>query len=202
MEKLKFLRKKRMLLLRLAFAPLVFICLFVYRSWQDQSIIDFICEWSGYVLILVGLALRLWAILYISQLKTKQLIVNGPFSICRNPLYVGSFIITIGVCLSFENIVLLAAALFITIPIHVAVILAEENHLANIFGQAYEQYKRQVPRFWFRFSNFKTPELIQISPKAIHHVLFQSILILLVPALGDLIELLHANGILPVLWYY
>ena len=191
-----------MFVLRLAFAPLVFIVLFVWRTWQDESIIDFVCEWSGYALILVGVGIRLWATLYIGQRKSKELITYGPFSVCRNPLYVGSVIITIGISLCFENLILLGAALLITMPIHVLVAVAEEKHLERRFGQAYEQYKQNVPRFWFRFSQFKTPEFIQVSPKAIYRVLTESILILLVPAAGDLIEILHANGILPVLWYY
>ena len=202
MEKLKFLRKSRTLILKIAFAPAILIMLFVWRSWEDDSIRDFIIEWFGYLLLLAGISLRMWSTLYIGQRKSKQLITDGPFSMCRNPLYLGSSLIAVGVSLCFENFVLLAFVLIVLVPIHLLVIFAEEKKLASDFGATYEQYKKKVPRLWPAFSKFKTSSVIEVSTRALTKATMEMVLLLLIPPLGDLVELLHARGILPVWWQF
>jgi len=202
MEKFHFIRKKRILFFRLAFLPLIFVGLFVWRKWKDESLADFSSEWGGYVLLLLGVGIRIWATLYIGQRKSKELITEGPFSICRNPLYVGSLLIMLGVSLCMENLVLLAAGLLIMIPTHIWVILVEEKHLAKVFGEQYLEYKHRVPRFGFAFRNFHTAQTIEVSVRSIYRATGEAMLALTVPIIGDLIETLHANGILPVLWKF
>ena len=50
-------------------------------------------------IILAGIAAlgRLWCSLYIAGYKTDTLITEGPYSMCRNPLYFFSFIGALGV---------------------------------------------------------------------------------------------------------
>jgi protein-S-isoprenylcysteine O-methyltransferase Ste14 len=193
MEKLRFLRKSRTLILKI---------LFTWRSWEDDSIRDFIIEWFGYLLLLAGIGLRMWSTLYIGQRKSKQLITDGPFSICRNPLYLGSLLVAIGASLCFENFVLLAFVLIVLVPTHLLVIFAEEKKLAGDFGAPYEQYKKKVPRLWPAFSRFKTPAIIEVSTRALTRATMEMILLLLIPPLGNLVELLHARGILPIWWHF
>jgi len=80
--------------------------------------------------------------------------------------------------------------------------LAEEKHLFGIFGEQYAEYTKRVPRFWFSLRNFYTPETIEVSAKSIYRVTREAMLILTVPVIGKLIEILHANGSLPILWTY
>ena len=202
MEKLRSIRKIRILFLRLAFLPLIFVALFVWRKWPDESAEDFLSEWGGYTLLLLGVGIRIWATLYIGQRKGKQLITEGPFSISRNPLYIGSLLIMSGISLCLENLVMLAAGLLIMIPIHLWVILSEEKHLAEAFGEQYLEYKKCVPRFGFAFRNFHTADTIEVSVRSIYRATGAAMIALTVPAIGDLIEMLHADGILPVLWTF
>jgi protein-S-isoprenylcysteine O-methyltransferase Ste14 len=190
-----------MVMIRLAFVPLVFISLFVWPSWKADSAPDLMCEWGGYLLILAGLAIRIWSTMYIGQRKSKELITEGPFSMSRNPLYVGSFFVVIGIALSLVNYVLLLAALFITVPLHFIVVLSEEEHLMELFGKQYAEYKRRTPRFWFRISNFRTSDQITVSPRSIYRVTAESSMVLMIPVIEDIIELLHDKNILPILWH-
>jgi protein-S-isoprenylcysteine O-methyltransferase Ste14 len=202
MEKLKFLRKYRTFILKIAFAPAIVITLFVWHSWENDSITDFVIEWFGYLLLLAGISLRMWSTLYIGQRKSKQLITDGPFSMCRNPLYFGSLLIATGTSLCFENFVLLAFVLIVLVPIHLLVIFAEERQLMKDFGTAYEQYKEESPRLWPAFWRFKTSPIIEVSTRALTKATMEMILLLLIPPLGDLVELLHARGILPIWWRF
>jgi protein-S-isoprenylcysteine O-methyltransferase Ste14 len=42
-----------------------------------------------------GATLRLWSTLYIGGRKRVVLVSDGPYSLCRNPLYVGTFLIAL-----------------------------------------------------------------------------------------------------------
>jgi protein-S-isoprenylcysteine O-methyltransferase Ste14 len=198
MEKFKFLRKSRTYILKIALLPTLPITLFIWRSWSDESIADFIVEWLGYLLLLGGVGLRMWSTLYIGQRKSKQLITDGPFSMCRNPLYLGSLLIAVGASFCFENFVLLAYILAILIPVHLLVIFAEEQKLLKNFGAAYQQYKREVPRLFPAFWRFKTASIIEVSTRAT----MEMVILLFIPLFGDVIEMLHAREILPILWHF
>jgi len=60
------------------------------------------------VIILVGLGIRLWAAGYIGtrgragHFLTDYRIINGPYRICRHPLYVGNFFLVLGVVVLFR----------------------------------------------------------------------------------------------------
>jgi protein-S-isoprenylcysteine O-methyltransferase Ste14 len=160
-------------------------------------VVDLICESIGYCLMFSGLALRIWSTMYIGQRKSKELITDGPFSICRNPLYVGTLAITIGASLIIVNYVLLMTTLLVTVPLHYLVVLSEEKNLETVFGKEYTEYKRNVPRFWFHPSKFKTPEYIQVSPRSIYRVAGESALVLMIPVIENTVGFLHQKNILP-----
>ena len=161
---------------------------------------DFAVEWSGYLFLMVGLGIRLWSTLYIGGRKSRELVTDGPYSLCRNPLYVGTILLTIGASLCLENVVMLAVALAVMIPIHALVTVAEEGHLEDLFGDEFRAYKRAVPRFLPSLRSYRTPEQVVITSRSIRRAVVESSGVLLIPLAGGLIELLHAKELLPVLW--
>ena len=57
-------------------------------------------------IILVGIASlgRLWCSLYIAGYKTDNLVTEGPYSMCGNPLYFFSFIGALGIGFASETL--------------------------------------------------------------------------------------------------
>jgi len=196
------IRKTRVFLLRVSFLPILFVVLFVRPSWGRGSSIAFWMELSGYVFLLGGLAMRIWSILYIGGRKSHKLVTDGPYSLCRNPLYVGTFLLAVGVGLCFENVVMLALVPALIIPVHVLVVLQEERHLEALFPEPFAAYKREVPRFWPRLAGYHSPKELTVPVRSIGRVLIDTIGILLLPEAEDFLELLHVQGILPVLWHF
>ena len=80
----------------------------------------------------------------------KTLIARGFYRLTRNPMYVGILMIVIGESLIFHSGVLLVYAVLLWLAFHLMVLLYEEPHLKKTFGSSYEEYCKQVPR-WFRF---------------------------------------------------
>ena len=196
------LRKLRINLLRLTFVPIVFVAIFVRPSWSIGSTTAFIMELSGYLFLLAGLIIRIWCTFYIGNRKSKEVITEGPYSICRNPLYIGSFFLAIGAGLCFENLLILLLVPAIIIPVHIITARMEENHLEAKFGEQYLIYKQKVPGFWPRFSGYNSPDIIEVNVRSIQRIAMDTVAVLLLPQIEDLFELLHENGIIPILWHF
>jgi len=196
------LRKLRINLLRLVFVPIVFVAVFVRPNWSMGSTIGFVMELGGYLFLLAGLVIRIWCTFYIGNHKSKEVITAGPYSICRNPLYIGSFLLAIGVGLCFENLLILVLVPAVIIPVHVIAARMEETHLESKFGEQYRGYKQKVPRFWPRFSNYNSPSTIGVNIHSIRRIAADTVGVLLLPELEDFLELLHQHGVIPVLWHF
>ncbi len=195
-------RKTRIRLLRRATIPILLIPLFVAPSWQEHHAMDFALEWGGYAVLLLGLGLRMWATLFIGRRKSKQLVTEGPYSFCRNPLYLGTLLIMAGAGLCLENPVMLAAALLVAVPAHVLAAKAEEQYLEEVFGQAYRDYRQRVPRFWPRLRLYHTVENVEASTWAIRRVTIETLGVLIIPPIADLLEVLAENHLLPIVWRF
>ena len=99
----------------------------------------------GVVPIFFGEILRIWAAGYIR--KNKVLAIVGPYRHVRNPLYVGSFLIGAGFGIFIGNFVILALIIIVFLFIYTLQINSEEKKLAEIFGEKYLSYKKNVGRW-------------------------------------------------------
>jgi len=76
----------------------------------------------------------------------NALIESGPYSLVRNPMYVGIFFIGLGVVLMlFRWWVFILFALIFVIR-YIPLMLKEEHKLAALFPQAYLAYCKKVPQ--------------------------------------------------------
>jgi protein-S-isoprenylcysteine O-methyltransferase Ste14 len=100
----------------------------------------------GGIIALLGMLLRLWAAGHIE--KGKVLAQSGPYAFTRNPLYLGSFFMALGIVLAGRSYwLLLPFALFFAL-FYLPVMQAEEQELLNGFGEKFAEYSRSVPLFF------------------------------------------------------
>ena len=197
------IRKHRTTALRLCYLLVVPIAIFVRPSWSLGYAVAYCVEFAGYLFLLAGLVIRLWCIFYIGGRKSKELNTQGPYSMCRNPLYVGTFLLAIGAGLCFENLLMLAFCVATIFPVHFLVVRMEEAHLEAIFGGQYRSYKQRVPtRYWPRLRNYKSAKSVMVSVRTIRRIVIDTAAVLLLPEIEDLLEVLHNYGVLPVLWHF
>ncbi len=111
----------------------------------------------GTILIIVGEGIRIWAAGHLQ--KNEVLTITGPYAYVKNPLYIGTILITAGFCIFANNIYLLALATFAFcfhyIPYKKRV---EGERLKRIFGDRYLDYDEKVPDYiprWTPYSNEK-----------------------------------------------
>lgn len=182
--------------------PVIAIPFVIGTDIPQHSAMEFALESFGYVLLMGGMGLRIWATLYIGGKKSSELVRLGPYSICRNPLYLGTLLIMTGVAFLFASLPMLLAILMLFVPVTLATIREEERHLEQIFGQEYCDYRRQTRRLWPSLAKYASPKHLEVSTYAIARVATEAASILLIPLAEDLLDLLRTHGIMTALWTF
>ncbi len=105
-------------------------------------------------LLALGIAIRLWSIACINARKTVGLVMTGPYSLCRNPLYVGTLCIVLAYLCIWQDLSLALLTLPIIGLYLYGVVPAEEAVMHSYHGGAFEDYCRRVPRWLPRWSGY------------------------------------------------
>ncbi len=121
----------------------------------------------GWFVFLAGMLLRLWSTLYIGARKEWTLVSEGPYSTCRNPLYLGSLLIGLSFGLFLPSLAFMAILSTTAIIYAFGTVRAEEQTLLRNLGEPYARYCERTPRFWPKFSLFHSPESIEIRAKGL-----------------------------------
>ncbi len=148
--------------------PLIIIALFVSSPPATTFFGSAALEgWKNIIALLVvmaGLVLRATVIGYAyikrgglnKRVYASDLVTEGMFGVCRNPLYVGNMLIYSGLFLFHGNPVVVVAGCLLFGLIYQCIIYAEEEFLANKFGEAYGAYCRDVSRWGLKLSAFSS----------------------------------------------
>lgn len=148
---------------------------------------------------LVGIATigRIWCAAYIAGYKDGTLITIGPYSMCRNPLYLFNLIGVLGMGLATLSwsFTLLFVALFALI--YPAVIRAEEERLRRLHGKAFDSYRREVPRFVPRLQFVMEPESYVIKPRVLRRHLGDVLWLVWMLGIVASINYVHEHGMVP-----
>jgi len=140
--------------------PLVFILLFLNQrqALPDQTLAVAL----GFTIAILGQLLRAITIglAYIKrggkdrQVYADDLVTDGMFSHCRNPLYVGNLLVVLGLGFIANSWLFLVIGVPFFIFAYIAIVAAEENFLRKKFGTAFDEYCRRVGRFTLNLAGF------------------------------------------------
>lgn len=127
---------------------IVFIGYLLWRAKPTPLLFEI-----GLVLAVVGEGIRLWAAGHLR--RNEQLITSGPYAHCRNPLYLGRFLLLSAVCLMAGYWYLIPPALAVFVTYYVRrKVRREEERLRHLFGSAFDQWARHVPCIFPRLTPF------------------------------------------------
>lgn len=104
----------------------------------------------GGIIAGLGAVLRIWAAGYID--KGKALATAGPYSLSRNPLYLGSLIMGFGVLIAGRIYWFLLPFGLLYLLLYIPVMKREEQELFQGYGDAFLAYAGRVPMFFPRIS--------------------------------------------------
>ena len=157
-------------------------------------------EMLGFALLVAATLWRIWCHLFIAGSKNGELSTAGPYSVVRNPLYLGNLLGIVGFGFAVEQ-PLLAIALGLLFALsYPSVVKNEEEQLARIFGERYAAYCAAVPRWMPDWSLYQEPAAVAVSPRRLRGAILDAMWFLWAFALWEFIEELHSLQLLPTLF--
>jgi protein-S-isoprenylcysteine O-methyltransferase Ste14 len=113
----------------------------------------------GMLAAAAGAAVALWCVLTFALVgkgtpapfdPPRRLVVRGPYTFVRNPMYLGAALALAGAALFYRSAALAAYTAAFLLITHAFVVWYEEPTLRATFGAEYDAYCRQVRRWWPR----------------------------------------------------
>ncbi|HNQ31150.1 MAG TPA: isoprenylcysteine carboxylmethyltransferase family protein [Candidatus Woesebacteria bacterium] len=109
----------------------------------------------GLTFLTVGVIFAVWAKLTMKEswgvpgqhdeIIQNKLVIEGPFSFSRNPIYLGIILMCFGMAIALKSVfVFFVLILYVYLLKHIQ---QEEKMLVKHFGADYREYRAQVPRF-------------------------------------------------------
>lgn len=177
-----------------SFTPLPFIILiFIIFRPIDLRKGNILLNFLGLIISLIGESIRILAVGYAYSgtsgrerfLKADALNATGIYSLVRNPLYIGNFLIFTGLVIVFANIwAEMVMAVFLIVQYYF-IILYEEDFLKIQYGKRYADYcirvKRIIPffkRYEKNFNHFDLKKVISKESDSVFNMLLMYLLIL------------------------
>ncbi len=132
-------KKIRFKKLRLWFVYPVFIVYPFLARFTDTTLL------VGSLIFVAGAAIRLQAAGYL--IKSHHLTTCGPYAYTRNPLYLGNFLIGLGVVAMSGNALLILYFVVAFFYLYAGTVREEEEDLRQKFGKTFDDYAVSVPPF-------------------------------------------------------
>ncbi len=131
----------------LLYAPLVAIYLLFVRPrlTGGTELVDMLADVLGLAILAAGLGIRITARSWKQAHCDGGLVTTGPYAVVRNPMYVGSFLIGLGLCVIIGHAAFLAGSAVAFGVVHWLVVRGEEGALAAEWPDDYPAYKASVP---------------------------------------------------------
>lgn len=190
-----FNQRIRIAALRVFFILCVPLILFTSSAWSEPEWLFEITEVAGIFFIIFAVLGRFWAILYIGGRKNRQVMQDGPYSVCRHPLYLFSTIGVVGLGLMLGSFILTTVLGVTVFFILTATAAREEVFLRAEFGPAYDHYAARVPRIWPKLSLFHCEPIVEVKIAPLRVNFFDALVFLAFIPLAELMEWIKEIGL-------
>ena len=195
--------KLRIPLSRLVSAVAIFFLIFSSSRWDNHNPMATTGLFAlGMFLVAIGALGRMWCSVYIAGYKDRTLITQGPYSICRNPLYFFSMFGALGVGFCTETFMFPLILLLGMILYYPLVVRKEERRLRKSFGHDFDDYAKRVPAFFPNFSLLSEPDTYTMKPLAYRRHMFSALWFVWIVGLLELAEGLKEIGWLHTFWSF
>ena len=122
------------------------ISIFIVEVPRSLQIIALLFWIAGFALLYLGRFKRGDSFGLGTPREDTSLKVDGLFRLSRNPMYVGMYATIVASALYTLNPLVILLGMFV-IAVHHTIVLAEEEHMQNVFGQGYLDYRNRVRQY-------------------------------------------------------
>lgn len=133
--------------------PLFYFLLFIPSPEIFHNYITAII--TGLIISLIGEGIRMIVMGLVNiqhggrdrTIYSSNLITDGIFAHCRNPLYIGNILILLGLGVIANSLIFILLMIPLFIFFYQAIVVAEEDFLQKNFGAPYREYTSKVNRW-------------------------------------------------------
>jgi protein-S-isoprenylcysteine O-methyltransferase Ste14 len=151
----------------LIYIPALLIWLTQETSFAARFPPDSLIVWlAGLLFAAAGLTLMFWTMRLFAVAggggtpapwdPIENFIALGPYRYVRNPMLIGVNLVLVGEAILLQSILIFIWMIAFVILNTVYFVLSEEPQLEKRFGEAYREYKRNVPRWFPRLSPYRS----------------------------------------------
>ncbi len=146
---------------------------------------------AGSLLLLSAVVVRFWCYVYNSGTRTKTVITQGPYSLCRNPIYLCSIGVAASIGLLAESVVLAVVFAACAMLFYAHIIKGEEAKLSAIHGATYTDYLDSTSKYLPRFQRLSPGVIKEVPGKTLMRKIPKLIVLALVFPLMELCNTLQ-----------
>jgi protein-S-isoprenylcysteine O-methyltransferase Ste14 len=168
------------------------------RAIQDDA--GLLAQAAGFVLVVAAVLGRLWTTLFIAGRKETELVREGPYSVCRHPLYLCSVIASLGIALTTRSVTL-TVGLPVLIGVVAGIAARREDHALSLAHRDdWSRYRDAVPGFRPAWSRHRMPDRVSVPPAIYRKAFLDAASFLALWLAVLLLETLRTGGAWPALF--
>jgi protein-S-isoprenylcysteine O-methyltransferase Ste14 len=120
-----------------------------HTLWGEHQVLGIV---GSALLVTAGMGLRYWAAgsagthTHSAEIEGPRLATGGPYAFVRNPIYLGSMVLGLGMVGLIGDARLIPLYIAAFAFLYAFLVPAEERFLQEKFGRAYDTYRAAVPR--------------------------------------------------------
>ncbi|HYJ41010.1 MAG TPA: methyltransferase [Steroidobacteraceae bacterium] len=120
---------------------------------------------AGFIFVALACLGRIWCSLFIAGHKDEVLVTNGPYALCRHPLYSFSVLGALGLGLTSRSALLCVAVVVLIMALVVYAAACEEQFLADAFPDEFKAYLVATPNKWLpKSARASLPAVLDVRP--------------------------------------
>ncbi|MGB5217420.1 MAG: isoprenylcysteine carboxylmethyltransferase family protein [Smithella sp.] len=195
------IEKLRLIISKIFVVFLFVLVIFSSSLWEDRApFVTSLLFLMGTILVGIASMGRLWCSVYIAGYKTGHLVTQGPYSMCRNPLYFFSLVGGLGVGFASETLLIPLLILIAFWGYYPFVIKSEEAEMMKKHKSDFENYLKNVPKFFPKISLLNEPEEYIVKPIVFRQHMFDALLFVWLLGVMAVLQELHKLKIISALF--
>ena len=119
---------------------------------------------AGFVCVTLACLGRIWCSVFIAGHKDSDLVTQGPYSLCRHPLYAFSLLGALGLGLTTRSPLLCVLVVGLIAALVIYAASCEEQFLAEEFPERFKAYVLDTPNMWWPRGRQVLPEKLDVRP--------------------------------------
>lgn len=174
---MKLLLNRRLLMSRVALVGIALMSMLVASPFYPGTMGEHggLHEAISLGLVMVAAFGRIWATMYLGGRKNAVLVREGPYSLCRNPLYLFTAIGVAGIAIQSHQPWVAGALLAFMAVFYPWTIRNEERLLEAKFGRAFHEYRTETPAFFPAPGGFRAGgETVEVNPRFVLKAVFDN----------------------------